>query len=608
MDPDRDLADPVVRLGVAAHAERRRVEVGRVDAGLAEQRVRLDPQLLDDVVLEQPVDDDHVRAQQLLAAGDLLVDRRAVMDDELEVEVGDPDAGVAWTRRRLADVAPAAPEAEVAALDRVEEHRSVELLGGHERERRVAFELGQPEVRPQRGDDGADEVGQDVLRVVELDAGEVPGVPGDVGDEEADGLGGEHRSSPIRIARRSSRRVRPVDTYDLGEAARRSGVEAADLGRFVELGVLEPDAEGRFTPRHLRRAGLVRALTDAGIPLEGLGAAIRGRQVSLDFLDLPRFERFSALSGVTFAEMAERTGVPLDLLLFIREAAGSMVPRPDDRMRDEELPYVELIEAAIQAGFRPAAVEQMIRAQGDGMRRMAETESANWQSEVIAPAVRAGARADQALANDSGDRMSMLTERAVIAMYHLQQARAWTAGIIDGLEVMLADAGLHSRLEHPPAMCFLDISGFTRLTQERGDAAAAELAELLGRFVQPISVRYGGRAVKWLGDGVMLHFPNPPLGVAAALEMVEGTAAAGLPPAHAGLHAGPVIFQEGDYYGQTVNLASRIADYAKAGQVIVSQAVVDASAGASVSFSGVGPVELKGVSGAMQLFAAARAG
>ncbi len=96
-----------------------------------------------------------------------------------------------------------------------------------------------------------------------------------------------------------------------------------------------------------------------------------------------------------------------------------------------------------------------------------------------------------------------------MAMYHLQQTQAWTAGIIEGLEMMLAAAGLHSRLDHPPAMCFLDISGYTRLTQEHGDAAAAELAERLGRIVQRTSVKHGGRAVKWLGDGVMLHFPNP---------------------------------------------------------------------------------------------------
>ena len=63
----------------------------------------------------------------------------------------------------------------------------------------------------------------------------------------------------------------------------------------------------------------------------------------------------------------------------------------------------------------------------------------------------------------------------------------------------------------------------------------------------------------------------------AALEMVDGLAAAGLPPAHVGLHAGPVLFQEGDYFGQTVNLSARIADYARPGEVLVSQAVADAS-------------------------------
>jgi class 3 adenylate cyclase len=114
--------------------------------------------------------------------------------------------------------------------------------------------------------------------------------------------------------------------------------------------------------------------------------------------------------------------------------------------------------------------------------------------------------------------------------------------------------------------------------------------------------------VKWLGDGVMLHFPNPGRGVVSALEMVEGVAEAGLPPAHVGLHAGPVIFQEGDYYGSTVNLASRIADYAQAGEVMVSQAVVDASAGADIAFREVGPVGLKGVANPMRLFAVSRRG
>jgi adenylate cyclase len=342
--------------------------------------------------------------------------------------------------------------------------------------------------------------------------------------------------------------------------------------------------------------------------LEGLGAAIRDGSVSLDFMDALAFERFSALSGRTFAQMADETGLPVELLMFIREAAGSAVPRPEDRVRDEELTLVELMDVAVGGGIRTAAIQRLIRTGSDAMSRIAETEAVMWQEEVIGPATARGMRPDQVLGGELGDRMSGLSERSMIAMYHLQQARAWTQNVVDGVEVQLAAAGLYSRLAHPPAMCFLDITGYTRLTEERGDAAAARIAEELGGVVRQESIRHGGRAVKWLGDGVMLHFPHPGAGVVAALDMVGAVDAAGLPPAHVGLHAGPVIFQEGDYYGQTVNLASRIADYAQAGQVIVSQAVVDAAGGVPVAFREVGPVELKGVAGPMVLYGAGRAG
>ena len=75
-----------------------------------------------------------------------------------------------------------------------------------------------------------------------------------------------------------------------------------------------------------------------------------------------------------------------------------------------------------------------------------------------------------------------------------------------------------------------------------------------------------------------------------------------------GLHAGPVVFQEGDYFGQTVNVASRIAEYARPGEVLVSQEVVDAAQGAEATFTEIGPVDLKGVAGAIQLHSAHRSG
>ena len=119
------------------------------------------------------------------------------MDHELEVQIRDPDTGVALTGRRLAHVPTAAAEPEVAALDRVQQHRPVDLLGGHRHEGGVALQLGQTEVGAERRDDGADEVGEDVLGVVQFDVGEVARVSRDVGDQEAGWLRGwRHRSSP----------------------------------------------------------------------------------------------------------------------------------------------------------------------------------------------------------------------------------------------------------------------------------------------------------------------------------------------------------------------------------------------------------------------------
>ena len=69
---------------------------------------------------------------------------------------------------------------------------------------------------------------------------------------------------------------------------------------------------------------------------------------------------------------------------------------------------------------------------------------------------------------------------------------------------------------------------------------------------------------------------------------------------------GPVVFQEGDYFGRTVNLAARIAEYARPGEVLVSQEVVDAADRRPVTFTEIGPVELKGVSRSLRLHAARR--
>jgi len=399
-------------------------------------------------------------------------------------------------------------------------------------------------------------------------------------------------------------------TYSRAETAERAGTTVAQVDKLVELGILVPGEGDRFAPADSRRANLAQTFEAGGIAPESLAEAIHRGDIDLAFMDDPAYERFAARSGETFSQASVRTGIPVELLMVIREAIGSALPTPDDHMREDELLVLPLIELELKNGFRPIMIERFLRVMGDCARRLAETEADVWRSEVLGPLYARGLKgAEIGIATaELSEGIGPVQDEALLAIMHAQEQHSWTSNIIGGFEAIMANAGLQSRPDRPPAMCFLDITGYTRLTQERGDEAAATLATQLARLVQRTSVQHGGRPIKWLGDGVMFHFPNPGPGVLAALEMVEGVAGAGLPPAHVGLHAGPVIFQEGDYYGQTVNVASRIAEYARPGEVLVSQAVVEASAGAGVAFREIGPVELKGVTGAMQLHAASRAG
>jgi class 3 adenylate cyclase len=395
-----------------------------------------------------------------------------------------------------------------------------------------------------------------------------------------------------------------VTAYSRDEAAERAGVEPGYFVQLVDLGLLTPAEPDRFSPGDVRRAQMAKSLEGAGIPLDAVAAAIQRGAVSLDFLDAASYERFAALAPETFRQVSDRTGIPLELLTVVREAIGMAEPSPDDRLREDELAVVPFIELQLAEGFRPIAIERLLRVDGDSTRRITESEAAWWYSEVIEPALAAGRGAEDIGQVELADRTAPLAEQAILAMYHAQQARAWTANIVDSFEQLLAQQGIHSRLERPPAICFLDITGYTRLTQERGDDAAADLAATLARLVQRSSVQHGGKPIKWLGDGVMFHFRDPGPGVRSALEMVDGLAAAGLPPAHVGLHTGPVLFQEGDYFGQTVNVTARIADYARPGEVLVSQAVADASHESGIAFQDIGPVELKGVAGTTHLLRA----
>ena len=361
----------------------------------------------------------------------------------------------------------------------------------------------------------------------------------------------------------------------------------------------------------VRRARIMHALDRAGMPMDAVGEATRRGAIDLAFIDDAAYELFAGPSDVTFRAMSERSGVPLDLLRAVREAMGSALPEPDDGMRPMELEVVPALELQLAHGVRPQVIERMLRAYGESMRRVAEVEADWWMSDVMQPIVAAGGSMAEIgpRTRQFSSEFAPRSDQLVLALLHGHQSNAWLKNFFEGFENALEQAGLHNPADTPPAISFLDLSGYTRLTDEQGDVVAADMAGRLSRLVQRTSSQHGGRPIKWLGDGVMFWFREPAAAVVAALEMVEGAGEAGLPPAHVGVHAGPVLFQEGDYFGRTVNVASRVGDYARRGEVLVTDDVVAASGEIDgVRFEPIGPVELKGLTEAIPLNVARRAG
>ena len=399
-----------------------------------------------------------------------------------------------------------------------------------------------------------------------------------------------------------------VSGYTREEVAQRAGVDPEYLDRLVELGILTPAAGDVFSPGDALRARWLQSLERAGVPLEGLAAAVRDGVLSFSFLDVGAYDRFAGLSDTTFQQLSAQTGIPLELLLVVRETFGFAEPRPEDTVHHNELSVVPLLQLQLSEGFRPGVIERWLRVYGDSLRRIAEAEAGWWNSEVEMALVASGMTEGEMLQAqaDLGSQMTPLIEEVLLAIYHGQQEHTWSQVFVEHVEGALEAAGLYRRLERPPAMCFLDLTGYTRLTEELGDAAAAELAARLAGLVRRSALEHDGTPVKWLGDGVMFYFREPGAAVVAAVEMVEVVGRQGLPPAHVGIHAGPVVVQDGDYFGRTVNLAARMAEYARPGEVVVSQEVVDATQGGPVTFTEIGPVELKGVPGTLQLYTARR--
>ncbi len=117
---------------------------------------------------------------------------------------------------------------------------------------------------------------------------------------------------------------------------------------------------------------------------------------------------------------------------------------------------------------------------------------------------------------------------------------------------------------------FADLAGFTALTEAHGDEEAIAIATGFTDRVRRLLPRYDAEEIKAIGDELMIRVEDPANAVHLGMTIVDELAFHGSPPVRVGMHSGPATQLNGDWYGGTVNLASRVVDAAKPGEVLLT--------------------------------------
>jgi adenylate cyclase len=360
---------------------------------------------------------------------------------------------------------------------------------------------------------------------------------------------------------------------------------------FESAGLLE----GLEGEERAARERLLRQLVRDGVGLEELREAVAEERLAL----LP-VER--ALGGDrTAREIEQETGVPADVTLRIRRLSGLPDVGPDDAVfTANELEAARSVKLFLDAGFSEQAIAQITRVMGEGMSRLAATITAVFGNTFLQ---RGDSEEDVALRFATlAEQLTPALTPVLVAVFNGHLREAVRRGVLGRAE---REAG-----EIPDAqelgVCFTDLVGFTRLggeveVEDLG-AVAGRLAELAAETtVAPV------RLVKTIGDAAMFVSPEIPPLVNAALSLVEAVEAAELPALRAGIASGPATLRSGDYYGNSVNLSSRVTGIARPGSVLCTEAVRDAARD-DFEWSFAGRHRLKGVAEAIALYRARRLG
>jgi adenylate cyclase len=353
---------------------------------------------------------------------------------------------------------------------------------------------------------------------------------------------------------------------------------------FASQGLLD-GLEG--DERHAREQLLAR-LVGEGVGLDELRAA-----VAEDRLALIPVER--VLGGAhTAAQVSQKTGLPVDVILRIRGLLGLPVPGPHDRVfSDEDIAAAHSQRLFLESGFAEREIAEITRVLGEAMSRVAATITAAFGETFLQPGddEQEVALRFTALAQ----RLTPAMSPVLVSSFNAHLREAVRRGIIGRAE---REAGRLAGSQQI-TVCFADLVGFTRLG---GELEPSELGSVAVRFgeLATEAAKPPVRLVKTIGDAAMLVSPEPAAVVSVALELVAGASERELPSSRAGIAGGFALARAGDYYGHAVNLASRVTGVARPGSVLCTQDVRD-EAGDLFSWSFAGRHRFKGVAEAIPL-------
>jgi hypothetical protein len=231
------------------------------------------------------------------------------------------------------------------------------------------------------------------------------------------------------------------------ELAGLAGVTEAEIGRMVGLGILVAGGDaGSFGEADVQKVRLAAACERAGLPMEGIAAAIRAGRLSFGFLEAAPYRRWGVRAGPTYRQVSRQAGVPLGLLGGFLEAIGFAPLAADEPIREDELEVVALLQLGLASGFLDRRWSTRLgRGYAEGLRLIAQVEKELWQARFVAPVLAAGAdqpTAQARAAQRAGDLdLAARLDRALLAAYRRQQELAWTGQLVEDIEAALEGAG-----------------------------------------------------------------------------------------------------------------------------------------------------------------------